>query len=295
MKKIFGEFKITWKFLIIFSSLLGIGVGIINRIPALYNTSFQDIAIVFDMWIVLAIFIIVNCKNIKEAILKTFVFFLISQPLIYFTEAIMDTIFYKADFIKQLVLYFNNYYIGADWLAWTILTIPGSFIAYYIKKDNILSSIILSVATGYLCFSGTTGLIECIMNHFPYHLLNSLLCFLFAFLLIFIILKDKKNRIISCSLNIVGVIIAIILIINRNSTPINASDMISIDEDKEIIECKIDNEKIATAKISDEKYYVDVHSGTDLGKTNMELTDNDGNKYYYVIESTSNNFEIKEK
>ena len=40
---------------------------------------------------ILAIFIIVNCKNSKDAIIKCFVFFLISQPLIYLVEIVIDT------------------------------------------------------------------------------------------------------------------------------------------------------------------------------------------------------------
>ena len=83
MKKIFKTNKITWKNLLIFSILIGILVGIIDRIPILKNTSFQDIGVTLDVWIIFAIIIIYNSKSIKEAILKTFTFFLISQPLIY--------------------------------------------------------------------------------------------------------------------------------------------------------------------------------------------------------------------
>ena len=57
MKKLFKTNKITWKNLLIFSILIGILVGIIDRIPILKNTSFQDIAIWVDIWIILAIFI----------------------------------------------------------------------------------------------------------------------------------------------------------------------------------------------------------------------------------------------
>lgn len=124
MKKLFGETKISWKFLIIFSVVIGVVVGGLNRIPFLRNTSFQDIAIVLDMWIILAIFVIVNCKSLKEAVAKCFVFFLISQPLIYFTEVIIDVFVSNSDFKTSLILYFRNYYYGAGWLFATILVIP---------------------------------------------------------------------------------------------------------------------------------------------------------------------------
>ena len=171
MNKLFTEKKLSWKFIILFSIIVGLLVGGLNCIPIFTNTSLTDIAVVFDMWIVLAIFIIMNQKNAKDAVLKCFIFFLISQPLIYLSKILVNVVFYDENFIENFNLYFRNYYIGAGWFRWTLLTIPGSFIAYQIKKDNILSGIILSVATCYLVVVGTKGLINTFVNVFPYHLL----------------------------------------------------------------------------------------------------------------------------
>ena len=203
-KKLFGNTKITWQCLILFAILIGIIVGVLNRISFLANTSFQDIAIVLDMWIVMAIFIIVNCKTWQEAAAKTFIFFLISQPLIYLTEIIIDTL-RGANFTEQFVLYFKNYYIGAGWAIWTLLTIPGAFIAYQIKNNNVLAGIILSVATTYLAFAGAKSLFSSIYN-FPYHLLNGMLCLIAAFILIYIILSNKTARIIAMVITSLGLI-----------------------------------------------------------------------------------------
>ena len=202
LRKLFGDTKITWRTLIISSIVIGVIVGVLNRISFLADTSFQDIAVVFDMWFIIAIFIIINCKSWQEASAKTFVFFLISQPLIYLTEVIIDTIS-GADFLVQFTLYFRNYYIGAGWAIWTLLTIPGAAIAYQIKNDNILSAIVLSVATGYLAFAGAGSILSAIYD-FPHHLLNGIICLVAAFLLIYIILSKKSARIVAIIITIMG-------------------------------------------------------------------------------------------
>lgn len=294
MKKLFGEVKLTWKFLIIFSILLGIGVGIINRIPFLNNTSFQDIAIVFDMWIVLAIFVIINCKSSKEAVFKCFVFFLISQPLIYLTEVIIETIFHNADFTSLLVKYFKNYYIGAGWFRWTILTIPGSFIAYQIKKDNMLSAIILSVATVALTYFGTTELIGTFTKHFPYHLLSGILCFYFAYRLIFLILTNKKERIISIILTSLGMIVALVLNYSNKQVPMIINTPLDLDEGVIARECNSSDETIVTCKV-DEEGLVTIYSSSNIGTTDLIIIDVDDNEYIYEVISTSDKFDYSKK
>lgn len=294
MKKLFGNTNLTWKLLIIFSIALGIGVGVLNRIPLLKDTSFQDIAIYLEMWIILAIFIIVNCKNWKEAVCKCFVFFLISQPLIYATEVLIDVLVYGKNLETQLILYFKNYYIYNGWLMWTILTIPGAFIAYQIKKNNVLASVILSVATGYLAYVGTKGLISIIINKTPNHLINSIICLSMAFVLIYIILENKKERIIASLITTIGAIIAIGGFLLSGNTPILANVMISIDENTKIVECVVNDENIATAVIEEEGEYVNVYSSKDIGTTEMKIKDENGKTYIYVIESTSKEFNVNE-
>lgn len=295
LKKVFGETNISWKFLIIFSCVIGLIVGILNRIPSLNNTSFQDIAIVLDMWIILAIFIIVNCKSWKEAVAKCFIFFLISQPLIYFTEVLIDVFINNADFKNTFLLYFKNYYIGAGWLFNTFLTIPGAYIAYQIKKNNILSAIILSVATAYLTFAGTDGLIKIFLGGFPYHLLNTIICLSMAYILIFVILNNKKERIIATLLTTLGVIIAIINLFVSNNTPIIASEEITFDEGIKIINCVVSDENIAKVALDEEGKYMNVYSSKEIGTTEIKLTDDNENEYVYIVTSTSKNFEVELK
>lgn len=86
LRNLFGNINMTWLKVIIFSVITGVYTGLINQVPFLTDTSFTDIAVSLEFWIVFAIFIIVNCKKWWDAVLKCFVFFLISQPLVYLVE-----------------------------------------------------------------------------------------------------------------------------------------------------------------------------------------------------------------
>lgn len=230
-KKIFGGTEMSWKLLLIYSVITGAAVGLLNCVPFLEGTSLTAPAVSFEYWFVAAIFVIVNCKNSKEAMLKTFIFFLISQPLIYLVEVP----FKEAGW--GLFQYYKN------WALITLLTIPGAWIAYQIKKDNVLSAVILSVATGYLCGTGI-GAIKEVINEFPYGILTIVFCFAFAFILIQTILQKKNTRIIGwvCSV-VIAIIFVVVIAITGSShstgTVIDSShqwEIVSTDTDAKLEE-----------------------------------------------------------
>lgn len=286
MKNFFTNPNMSYKKMIILSLIFGILPGIIIKLPFLNGLSIQDISVVFDIWIILALYIILNSKDVKDAIIKCFLFFLISQPLIYLTETIIDVLFNNKNILDCLNLYFKNYYIGAGWLKWTILTIPGSFIAYEIKKQNIISSLILSVATIYYAYMGTTNL----LNH--YHYLSAIFCLIMAFLLIFIILKNKKERIISLVLTTITIIISIILFNINKQKPIFMNELIDSQSGLIITNVTIENENIATYQIEENNLTVSISTSKEVGTTKMIITDEKNNEYTYIVESTSKGLKI---
>lgn len=85
LKKLFGGIELTWPKLIIFSIIMGIYTALMAMLVPDGN-SFHDIAVTLEWWILPTILIIVNTKKPLEAALKTFVFFLISQPLVYMIQ-----------------------------------------------------------------------------------------------------------------------------------------------------------------------------------------------------------------
>lgn len=184
MKKLFGGIDLTWKKTIIFAIVVAIYTATMATIPITKDTSFRDIAITLEWWILFGVIIICNSKSPKDSALKCFVFFLISQPLIYL---------FQVPFSWQGWHLFSFY---KYWFIWTILTLPMGYIGYYIKKDNLLSVIILLPVLILLTILGV-GFFTSAINSFPHHLLSGIFCFVEIILIILGVLNKKKNKIIS--------------------------------------------------------------------------------------------------
>ena len=184
MKKLFGEIDLTWKKLIIFAIIIAIYTATMAIIPITKDTSFRDIAATLEWWILFGIIIISNSKSPKDSALKCFVFFLISQPLIYLIQV---------PFSWQGWHLFSFY---KYWFIWTLLTIPMGYIGYYIKKDNIISVIILLPMLILLSILGV-GFFSSTIEKFPHHILSGIFCFTAIILIILGVLNKKKNIIIS--------------------------------------------------------------------------------------------------
>lgn len=74
-------------------------------LPFTKNTSFRDISISFEVWILFGILIIMNSKSAKESALKCFIFFLISQPLVYLSQVPFSNLGWK------ILGYYKNWII----------------------------------------------------------------------------------------------------------------------------------------------------------------------------------------
>ena len=184
IKKLFGGINLSWKKLIIFAITIAAYTATMAIIPITKDTSFSDIAATLEWWILFGIIIICNSKSPKDSALKCFIFFLISQPLIYLLQV---------PFSWQGWHLFSYY---KYWFIWTLLTIPMGYIGYYIKKDNILSVIILLPMLILLSILGI-GFLSSTLESFPHHLLSGIFCFAAIILIILGVLNKKKNIIIS--------------------------------------------------------------------------------------------------
>ncbi len=184
--KIFFGINMTWKKIILFAVIIGVYTGLIMMVPFLEDTSFKDIGISYEWWVVFAVIIVVNCKRNTEAMIKCFVFFLISQPLVYLVQVLCGSL------SINLAL---NYYFNI-WLPATFLTLPGGITAYYCKKQNLTGSIILGMGNTIQFVLGLYYFSVCIKN-FPNHLLSTIVCFASSFIMNFFIQKENKYRIIS--------------------------------------------------------------------------------------------------
>ena len=182
MKKLFGEIDLTWKKIILFAIVAGVYTALMALIPITKDTSFRDISIQFEWWILFGILIIFNSKSPLDSSLKCFVFFLISQPLVYLLQVPFSYMGWK------LFGYYRY------WFIWTLLTIPMGFIGYYIKKKNVISLIILLPILFLLVFLGL-GYFTSVIENFPHHLLSCIFCFATIIMVVINIFDDLKMKI----------------------------------------------------------------------------------------------------
>lgn len=182
MKRLFRETNMTWKLVIILAVISAIFSAAMLTIPATKDTSLAYIGIYPDAWFVLAILIIMNCKSAKEAAIKTFVFFLISQPLIYLLQVPFSYLGWR------IFMYYPRWFVA------TILTLPGAAVAYLVKKQNWLSVAILSVATGYLSLASANYTRRCLRN-FPSGIVGAIFCMASAIVLALALFDKKKHKI----------------------------------------------------------------------------------------------------
>ncbi len=197
LNNLFGKVNISWKKLILMAVVCGVVSGLLLCIPFLEGTSLENIGVCFEGWIFLALIIILNSEKPLEAALKTFVFFLVSQPIIYLVQVPFSWLHW------QIFMYYKR------WFIFTLLTLPGGFIAWFTKKGNVLSMLILAVADGLLMFMEFPMHLLSLIHHFPHQLIA--LCFILAssaFYTLYL-LKDKKLRIASFAIKLIFLIAGI--------------------------------------------------------------------------------------
>lgn len=189
---VFGKIKMTWMKVII----MAVAAGVFTALMAMFvpdGNSFHEIAVHLEAWFLFALLIITNCETPLEAALKTFVFFLISQPLVYLIQVPFSSMGFG------LFMYYRY------WFMATLLTLPAAFIAWYVKKDNILSALILSAALVFLTLTGVTYLKDT-MVFFPRHLVSTIFCFGSVVLFIFGILRSRTTRMIASAISLAALL-----------------------------------------------------------------------------------------
>jgi len=163
--KVYGGLPMGWPVVILYAVGAALLATAFLLIPIFENTSFYRVGVTFEAWIFFAVIIMANCKKPLESALKTFVFFLISQPLIYLMQV-------PFSWLGWGLFAFYRY-----WFMWTLLTFPMAFVGWYIKKRNWLSLLILLPVIGYLTVT-YVGAFQFTVKHFPLQLVTALFCLL---------------------------------------------------------------------------------------------------------------------
>ncbi len=200
MKKLFGSIELTWPKLTIAAVVAGVYTGVIALLPIAKDTSFADISITFEWWVLFGILIIVNSKTPLDSALKCFVFFLISQPLVYLVQVPFS----------EMGWGLFRYY--PPWFMWTLLTIPMGFVGYYMRKEKWWSLLILVPMLAFVGYHYATFLREAV-SFFPNHLLSTVFCAATVIIYPLFIFSEKKLRligvIISAAILLAGTVFAL--------------------------------------------------------------------------------------
>ena len=279
LKKLFGGIKMTWPRLILFAVISGIVTALIAMLVPQGN-SIKQIAVTFEAWIVLAIIIVVNCETPLEAACKTFIYFLISQPLVYLIQVPFSSMGWKL----------FGYY--TYWFYWTLATFPGAFIAWYIKRDGWLGAVIHSVALIALIWFGI-GYLKQLIGNFPHYLIATLFCFGIVPVLIFSVHSNKVARLTASV--IAAAAFAVLMVLTFTGYNSNAySVSIGLDEKQfpvtEGWTAELEDPENGTVKLEPggEYFGPSVHlEFRDYTKdTNVILRDPDGNAWPFPIRIT---------
>lgn len=259
-KKYFGQLNMTWSRVFLLAVITAVYTALINQVSFLKDTSFQDIAIYVDWWILFAVFIIVNCEKWWEAALKCFVFFLVSQPLIY----LIEVPFYAQGW--EMFRYYDY------WFKITLLTLPGAVIAFQLKKKNWLSVLVLSVATGYLAYA-SVDYYRAAMTNFPNHLLSAIFALGLAIFFIFVLLDNKKHRIAALS------VLAALLIVFGLFTGPDKTEEIVLEEGSWTY--SMEDESVVMIEMTDDNHATLIAKQD--GNTFIHFENTDGTEINYYV------------
>ena len=286
MKKLFGGIDLTWPKVIAAAVAAGVFTAVSAIIPALHYTSFIAITTTFEVWILFGIIIITNSKSNLDSALKCFVFFLISQPLVYLIQVPFS----------RLGWALFGYY--KYWFIWTLLCFPMGFIGYYMKKGRWWGYLILLpmiVLTGYsylryfsdFLFSG------------PRYILIVLFCICAMILYPVAVFEDKKIRAAGAALG--GAAVIALTALCLLNPPVYSTEIMGNGEEYQFDDsytAYLDDEKFGSVEIRYFESVEDYMLHADLrraGDTVLTLVSPDGEKTEYNIHIERDTYKISKK
>ena len=285
-RKLFGGIDLTWPKLIIAAVIAGVVTALIAMTPALKYTSFIGITTTLEVWILFGIMIIMNSKSPVDSAAKCFVFFLISQPLVYLIQVPFSS-------MGWALFGFYKY-----WFIWTILCIPMGFVGYYMKQDKwwgllILAPMILLTAYSYLKYFSD------FQFSYPRYILLSLFCAAAMILYPIAVFRDKKIQTIGAALGACGVIVCtVICLLNK---PVYSADLMSNNENHRFDDTytvAFDDPKYGDVAVVYIKQFEDYVIHADFrhaGDTVMTITAPNGEKMEYDIHIERDTYKVNRK
>ena len=211
IRHLFGGINLTWTKVILAAIAAGVFTALMCILPAAQDTSLHDPAVYLDAWILCGILIIMNSRSPLDSGLKCFVFFLISQPLIYLLQVPFS----------EMGWGLFGYY--KYWFILTLLTFPMGYIGYYMKKDRWWGLLILAPMLFLLAYQAPVHLAAA-GYWFPRHLLSGIFCIATIFLYVIGIFRDKK--IVRAGLGLAVILTAVSLVLLLRNPHIYSTDIL---------------------------------------------------------------------
>ena len=260
IRKLYGGIDLTWPRLIIAAAAIGLIVGGIMLIPVSDQSSLKDIGTNFEWWIFFGTLIVANSKNPVDSAAKAFVFFLISQPLIYLVQVPFSSLGWG------LFGYYKY------WFLWTLATIPMGAVGHFVRRGDMISAFILTPMNVFLAFH-MVGYARSALTDPPNHLASAIFCAVFIVLPILGIAKTVPARAVAWSAAVTAV--AVIAILSIVSGGKDYSPTINCRENG--IEFTADSEIVASVNITEEHvtefegdYYLNLIICRDEAKITIE-------------------------
>ena len=286
LRKLFGGIDLTWPKLIIAAVAAGVFTAAMAIIPALEYTSFHAVTVTFEVWILLGILIIMNSRSNLDSALKCFVFFLISQPLVYLLQV---------PFSWQGWGLFGYY---RYWFIWTVLCLPMGFIGYYMKKAKWWGYLILLPMILLTAYSYLTYFPDFLFSR-PRYVLVSLFCILAMILYPVAIFDDRRIRAFGAAAG--GLIAAVLTILCLLHPPVYSTDLLGSGDGNRFDgswSVRLEDESRGDVEIRYSEgvgHYVIHADFRRAGRTVLTLEAPSGEKAQYDLTIQRNTYELTER
>ena len=264
--KLFGGLHMSWPVVILFAVATAVVTTVFLIVTVFLRTSFIRMGETFEAWIFFAVIIMANCKKPLESALKTFVFFLISQPLIYLFQVPFSQLGFG------LFMYYRT------WFIWTLLTFPMAFVGWFINKRNWLSLLILSPVLAFLTYVSVDSF-SFAFRHFPRLIVLAVFCLLQVLLYLYAFCPKWVQR--AVGLFVPLALVLCLLFFAPKQPTYNGNYFLPDDpvlSDQAVV--TLDNAELADVSVQEEsQIYV---TGKEFGSTDLTITDG-GKEYHYTL------------
>lgn len=259
-EKVFGGLNMSWPAVILFALATAVITTVFLVVPIFEDTSFRRVGETYEAWVFFAVIIMANCKKPLESALKVFVFFLVSQPLIYLFQVPFSYMGW------ELFKYYKF------WFILTLLTFPGAFIGWFINKKNDLSAVVFLPVMLLLLLTGYGGLTDAI-HAFPHMLFVFLFCLFQIVLYCYVFLPGITKKIVALAIPVLVVLVMALVSPQVDVTatmllpdePVLSEEAVVNVDDTELVNVQIEDPKSGSVYIKAVKY----------GTTTMTIQDGD--------------------